>query len=219
MQFHLTPTVFFDMDGVLIDSEPVWQEAIDQVFGGLGITLDSVLKVQTAGMGNAESVRLVLAGHPDVNADVREVCQQIDQVVLCRIGQGVGVIPGADALLRELAARGVPLALVSTSAPALMAAVLQANHWDGLFRVVLSSEDVGPGKPDPTVYREAICRMQADVTQSLAVEDTLNGARSAHGAGLRVIGFTRDPAVAAALRTFVWKIAADYTAIRGLIVI
>ena len=207
------------MDGVLIDSEPVWLEAIDLVFGQLGITPDSATKVHTAGMGNVESVQYVLAHHPSVKGDVLEVCRQIDAVVLSRIEQGIGAIPGADALVRELAGRGVPLALVSTSGAALMAAVLRANRWEGLFRLVLSSEEVGPGKPDPAVYRAAVQRMQADAAQSLAIEDTVNGARSAHGAGLRVIGLTRDPVAAADMRNFVWQVAGDYAGIRRLIAI
>ena len=209
--------IFFDMDGVLIDSEPVWLESIDQVFGDLGIVLDAAIQAHTAGMGNEESVRYVLTHHPQVRADVHDVCQQIDQAVLRRIEQGIGAIPGADALVRELAGRGVPLALVSTSSSALIAAVLRANRWDGLFCVVLSSEEVGPGKPDPAVYREAIRRMQADAAQSLAIEDTVNGARSAHGAGLRVIGLTGDPVVAAAMRVFVWRVVSDYASVRALV--
>lgn len=209
--------VFFDMDGVLIDSEPVWIEAIDRVFGRLGVALTAVMKANTAGMGNLESVQDVLARHPGVQADAREICRQIDGTVLRRIEQGIGTIPGADALVRELAGRGVPLALVSTSGPALMAAVLRANRWEGLFRLVLSAEDVGPGKPDPAVYREAVRRMQADAAQSLAIEDTVNGARSAHGAGLRVIGFTRDPVVAVRMQGVAWQVAGDYAAVRRLV--
>jgi len=210
-------SIFFDMDGVLVDSEPVWQEAVDQIFGKLGIVLDAVAKAHTAGMGNEESVRYVLSLNPNVKADVRDVCRRIDAVVLRRIEEGIGAIPGADALLRELAGRGVPLALVSTSGSALMAAVVRANHWEAIFRMILSSEEVGPGKPDPAVYREAVQRMQADAAHSLAIEDTLNGARSAHGAGLRVIGLTRDATVAAGMKKFVWRIAENYAEIHALL--
>ena len=209
--------IFFDMDGVLIDSEPVWQEAIDTVFGRLGIALDAATQAHTAGMGNAESVAYVLAQHPGVRADVAGICRAIDATVLQRIAQGIGAIPGADALVRDLASAGVPLALASTSGPALMQAVIQAHHLDGLFRVVLSSEEVGPGKPDPAVYREAVRRMQVDANTSIAIEDTLNGVRAAHGAGLAVIGFTRNETLAAAMRPYAWRVAADYTAIRRLI--
>jgi sugar-phosphatase len=205
------------MDGVLIDSEPVWQEAIDQVFGALGIVLDAGMKAHTMGMGNDESVRYVLAHHPKVKADVADVCQRIDSTVLQRINEGVGAIPGADDLVRELAQRGVPLALVSTSGPALMQAVIRAHRLDGLFRVVLSSEEVGPGKPDPAVYREAIRRMQADASRSVAIEDTPNGARSAHGAGLRVIAFARDPLIIARLQAFAWQVAGDFAAVARLV--
>ncbi len=217
MSIHPASAVFFDMDGVLIDSEPVWQEAIVSTFGRLGITLDATMQEHLAGMGNVESVQYVLGRNPGVRADVREICAQLDAHVLCRIGEGIGAIPGAEALVRALAGGGVPLALVSTSGPALMAAVVRANRWDGLFRVVLSSEEVGPGKPDPAVYCEAVRRMQADVSRSLAIEDTVNGARSAHGAGLPVIGLTRDPGVAAAMAPLVWQVVPDYTALTSLV--
>ena len=217
MQTHPQPAVFFDMDGVLIDSEPVWQEAIDQVFGELGIVLDASMKDHTMGMGNAESMAWVLSQFPGVRATVSEVCRRIDAGMLQRINAGIGAIPGAADLVRELAGRGVPLALVSTSGPLLMQAVVRAHGFDGWFRVVLSSEDVGPGKPDPAVYREAIRRMQADPQQSLAIEDTVNGARSAHGAGLRVIGFTNHAEIRSAMQSFVWQIAPDFAAIRRLI--
>lgn len=209
--------VFFDMDGVLIDSEPVWLEAINATFATLGITLDAAMQAHTAGMGNDESVAWVLSHHPTVKAAVRDVCRQIDATVLRRIAEGIGAIPGADSLVRDLAGAGVPLALVSTSGPALMQAVLRAHHLSGRFQVVLSSEEIGPGKPDPAVYREAVRRMQADVASSVAIEDTLNGARSAHGAGLPVIGFTRDTSLAGSMRPYVWQVAHDYADIRRLI--
>lgn len=208
------PAIFFDMDGVLIDSEPVWLESIEQVFATLGIVLDDAMKTHTAGMGNVESVEWLLSLYPGVQADVLEICQQIDRTVLRRIECGIESIPGADGLLRDLVRRGVPMALVSTSGVELMAAVVRANQWDGCFRLVLSSEEIGPGKPDPAVYRAAVQRLQADPVRSLAIEDTINGARSAHGAGLRVIGLPMNAEVAAGMQPFVWQIAGDYAAVR-----
>lgn len=204
------------MDGVLIDSEPVWQATLDAVFGRMGIVLDEAMKARTAGMGNAESVALVLA-NAGVQADVAAVCREIDEQVLRRFAAGVGAIPGSGELVRELAAARVPLAMVSTSAPPLMHAMLRALQLESFFRVVLSSEEVGPGKPDPAVYREAVCRLEADAAASIAVEDTINGAASAHGAGLRVIGLTQDSAVARGMRPHAWQVARDYVAVRRLV--
>jgi HAD superfamily hydrolase (TIGR01509 family) len=216
MKLHLPPdAVFFDMDGVLLDSEPVWQEAIDAIFARLGITLDAAMQAHVAGMGNVESMHYVLARHPQVTADVRDLCDRMDAFVLARIRAGIGAIPGAPELLRELAARAIPLALVSTSAPVLMQAVIAAHRLQGLFRVVLSSEEVGPGKPDPAVYREAVRRMQVESSRCVAVEDTVNGARAAHGAGLNVIAFTAAPAPA--LQGLVWQVAPDYPRLRTLL--
>jgi len=205
------------MDGVLIDSEPVWQEVIEQILAGLGIALTPEMRAHTLGMGNDESMRYVLGLHPRVKADVTEVSRRINDTVLQRIAEGIGRISGATELVRELAGRDVPLALVSTSAPALMQAVIRAQRLKGIFRVVLSSEAVGPGKPDPAVYREAVRQLQADPSRSVAIEDTPNGARSAHGAGLRVISFTNDSAVIAKVRDVAWQVAGDFTVVRRLV--
>jgi HAD superfamily hydrolase (TIGR01509 family) len=205
------------MDGVLIDSEPAWEKAVDRVFAGLGIVLDAALKAHTAGMGNEESVRLVLSRHPAVRADVAAICRTIDAAVLRVLAAGIGTMPGADSLLRRLAEQGVPLALVSTSGAKLIQTVVDANGWGELFRLTLSSEAVGPGKPDPAVYREAVRRMDADVERSVAVEDTVNGARSAHGTGLRVVGFTRNPVVSGAMRPWVWRVATDFVEVGRLL--
>ena len=98
-----------------------------------------------------------------------------------------------------------------------MTAVVRAHRLEGYFQVVLSSEEIGPGKPDPAVYRVALQRLGTDPSASIAIEDTVNGARSARGAGLRVIGFTKDAAVAAAMRSFVWQVAPDYATIARLV--
>jgi HAD superfamily hydrolase (TIGR01509 family) len=214
---RLPAAVFFDMDGVILDSEGVWQEAVTVVFGRLGMTLDALMQAHTAGMGNQESIQHVLAQYPQVTADVRDLCRQMDEFVLHRIRQGVGAMPGATELIRALHAHGVPLALVSTSGPALMQAVIASHRLQGLFHLVLSSEEVGPGKPDPAVYREAVRRLQVPAARGVAIEDTLNGARSAYGAGLRVLGFTRDVAVAVAMQPLVCQVAADYTQLRAIL--
>ena len=162
--------VFFDMDGVLIDSEPVWQEVIEEVYAELGMSLTPEMRAHTMGMGNHESVHYVLSLHPGVKADVVAVSRKINDRMLGRIGAGLGGIPGSAELVCELAGRGVPLALVSTSASALMQAVIRAHRFEGLFRLVLSAEVVGPSKPDPAVYREAVRRLQAEPSRSVAIE-------------------------------------------------
>ncbi len=205
----MAPAVLFDMDGVLLDSEPVWQAETGTVMHRFGMRLDAALAAETAGLDGHEGVRRVLAAHPDVTADANEIKQLIDQAVASCFAAGAPAMPGADALLRHLAGRGVELALVSTAPRALIAAALQGLGWTPFFRVVLSSEEVGPGKPDPAVYLEALRRLGRDVASALAVEDSVNGARAAHAAGLRVIGLTSQAAAAQALRAWTESVQSD----------
>jgi HAD superfamily hydrolase (TIGR01509 family) len=179
--------IFFDLDGILIDSEAAWREASEEAFAVVGIALDDALYTSCAGLDTGAGVRAVLARFPDCRADQAEVRRDIEERVRHRLAEEPRAMPGVEALLAELQRRGVPLAVVSASPPALIAQVLAARRWRPCFRVVLSSEEVGPGKPDPAVYREAARRLAVAPSDGLAVEDSLAGVLSAHGAGLRVL--------------------------------
>lgn len=179
--------ILFDLDGILIDSEAAWRGAIEDAFANVGIVLDDALYASCAGLDTAAGVRAVLARFPACRADQADLRRDIEERVRRRLAGAPRAMPGAEALLSELRRRGVPLALVSASSPALIAQVLTALCWRRCFRVVLSSEEVGPGKPDPAVYREAVRRLAVAPAQGLAVEDSLAGVRSARGAGLQVL--------------------------------
>lgn len=207
------PAVLFDMDGVLLDSEPVWQAATDAVLARFGMRLDDALAAETAGLDGHEGVRRVLAAHPGVTADADDIKLQIDRAVAARFAAGAPAMPGADELLRHLTNQRVEMALVSTAPVALIASAVQGLGWTSFFRVLLSSEEVGPGKPDPAVYLEALRRLGRDGTAAVAVEDSVNGARAAYAAGLRVIGLASQAAAAQALRAWTGSVQSDLTGV------
>ncbi|NLF21795.1 MAG: HAD family phosphatase [Lentisphaerae bacterium] len=185
--------VLFDMDGTLIDSEPVWVESIRACLAERGIVFTSALEERTAGLSNADGLQHVMDAHPEVPIDPAELAQAITTAVAQRLMRRSCAMPGADALLMTLNQRRIPLALVSSSPRGLIDRILARMQWDRHFQLVLSIEEVGPGKPDPTVYREALRRLGVAAATSLAVEDTLAGVQAAQGAGLPVVAIPSYP--------------------------
>ena len=179
--------LFFDMDGTLVDSEPVWMDSIRACFAAVGITIDAALEARCAGLSNRDGIRLVLAAFPENKSDEADLARAITESVERARRRDPHVMPGADALLRELSRRGVPLALVSSSPRRLIDCVIEGQRWQGLFDVTLSTEEVGPSKPDPAVYLEALRRLGFAPAACLGIEDTMTGLRAAQAAGLMVL--------------------------------
>jgi HAD superfamily hydrolase (TIGR01509 family) len=106
--------------------------------------------------------------------------------MLARYAEALPLIPGAREAVERLAARW-PLAVASSSNRELIDAALEAGDLARFFRVTVSSEEVARGKPAPDVYLEAARRLGVEPTRAAAVEDSANGLRSAHAAGMRVV--------------------------------
>jgi HAD superfamily hydrolase (TIGR01509 family) len=179
--------VVFDMDGVLIQSEEVWDEVREAYVRERGGRYDTEIQRAMMGMSSTEWSRYLheTAGVPDepetINADVvrRMLASYRDHLPL--IGGAV------DAVLR-LAAR-YPLALASSSNRPLIDAALETAGLTACFTATVSSEEVAHGKPAPDVYLEAARRLGVEPHACAAVEDSHGGIRSAKAAGMRVIVF------------------------------
>jgi HAD superfamily hydrolase (TIGR01509 family) len=177
--------VAFDLDGVIVDSERVWDEVRESYTRESGGTYTDSAARDMMGMSSLEWSRymadaLAVPGTPDdINAAVVER-------MLVRYGQAPPLIPGAVDAVRRCAARW-PLAVASSSNPELIEVVLDAAGLHDAIRVVVSSQEVARGKPAPDVYLEAARRLGVDAHRCAAVEDSQNGIRSAKAAGMRVI--------------------------------
>jgi HAD superfamily hydrolase (TIGR01509 family) len=123
---------------------------------------------------------LHVPGTPD------EINAAIVERMLARYGIAPPLIPGAVDAVRRIGARW-PLAIASSSNPELIDVVLRISGLDSLIRIAVSSQIVARGKPAPDVYLEAASRLGVDPVRCAAVEDSHNGIRSAHAAGMRVI--------------------------------
>jgi HAD superfamily hydrolase (TIGR01509 family) len=180
-----TEAVLFDMDGLLIDSEPLWLEAETAVMARLGADWTAADQAQLLGGSLVRTVRYLLgkAARPASPAQVAEwLMTRVTELVRDR---GVPLRPGARELLTEVAAASLPHALVTSSERGFMDAVLART---GLrFDVLVCADDVSVTKPDPEPYLLAAKLLGADPARCVALEDSPNGVASAQAAGCQVI--------------------------------
>ena len=179
--------VVFDMDGVLVDSEHVWDEVREQYARETGGTYTERATRDMMGMSSVEWSRY-MAETLGVPGTPQEINDAIVQRMLERYGDAPPLIPGAVQAARRLGERW-PLAIASSSNPELIEVVLRAARLGELFAVAVSSQEVPRGKPAPDVYLEAARRLGVEATRCAAVEDSHNGIRSAKAAGMRVVVF------------------------------
>jgi HAD superfamily hydrolase (TIGR01509 family) len=177
--------VVFDLDGVIVDSEQVWDDVRVQLVREAGLPFPAEATRAMMGMSSPEwsgylVEQLGLPGTPE-QANDAVVGRMIE-----RYAEGPPFIPGAVEAVRRIGERW-PLAIASSSNRELIDLVLEAAKLDSLVRVAVSSEEVGRGKPAPDVYLEATRRLGVEPGRAAAVEDSHNGIRSAKAAGLRVI--------------------------------
>jgi HAD superfamily hydrolase (TIGR01509 family) len=181
----LTAAVIFDMDGVIVDSEQVWDDVREQYAAEVGGRYTARATRDMMGMSSGEwstymAEELGLPGSPDqINRDVVER-------MLARYGEQPPLIPGAVDAVRSIAARW-PTAIASSSNPELIDVVLRVSGLVDVVREAVSSQEVERGKPWPDVYLEAARRIGVEPAACVAVEDSHNGIRSAAAAGMRVI--------------------------------
>ena len=180
----MTAAVVFDMDGVIVDSEQVWDEVREQYTVEAGGRYSQTATRAMMGMSSTEwstymAEELALPGSPE------EINAAIVQRMLARYGEAPPLIYGAVDVVRSIA-EAVPVAIASSSNPELIDLVLRAAGLADVVRDAVSSQEVPRGKPSPDVYLEAARRLGVDPTRSTAVEDSHNGIRSAKDAGMRV---------------------------------
>lgn len=183
----MTGAVVFDMDGVIVDSEQVWDDVRELYTRETGGTYTESATRDMMGMSSSEWSRY-MAETLGVPGTPEEINQAIVERMLERYGEAPPLIPGAVEAVRRLAAQ-LPLAIASSSNPELIEVVLRAAGIRELFVVVVSSQEMPRGKPAPDVYLEAARRLGVDAVRCAAVEDSHNGIRSAKAAGMRVIVF------------------------------
>ena len=177
--------VIFDLDGVIMDSEQRWNGAKEALVRETGGRWRDEAPSVMMGMSSSEwaaYLRDDLGVPMDVDAISRDVVRRMED----GYREELPLLPGAGDAVRSLADRW-PLGLASSSNREIIDLVLELTGFGEAFRVTVSSEEVERGKPAPDVYLEAARKLEVEPASCVAIEDSSNGLRSAHAAGMTVI--------------------------------
>jgi HAD superfamily hydrolase (TIGR01509 family) len=177
--------VVFDLDGVLVQSEEVWDAVRERYVRERGGRYDDEVQRALMGMSSTEWSRY-LHEHAGVPDPAETINAEVVRRMLAAYHEELPLIPGAFAAVKRLA-ESFPLGLASSSNRPLIDTVLELSGLAPFFRVTVSSEEVPRGKPAPDVYLEAAGRLGVDPVRCAAIEDSHNGIRAARAAGMRVV--------------------------------
>ena len=182
--------VVFDLDGVLVQSEELWDAARRELAEEHGIEWPDDATDAMMGMSSKEWSRYVHdeVGVPDPPEEInRKVLEWVEK----RYRDDLPWIDGAREAVRRIGER-FPLGIATSSNREIIDIVVEVGGFEDLLKVTVSSEEVDRGKPAPDVYLEATRRMDVDPERTAAVEDSTNGLLAAQAAGMRVIAIPND---------------------------
>lgn len=178
--------IIFDLDGLLIDSEPLWQASEEVVLAEYGKAWDHDIARSHIGVRLDEcAVIMVKAYGLDLEPKVLEtriMTRMFEMVV-----EKLVIMPGAHELIEQAHQAGLILAVASSSPENYIRHVVQAAGWSAYIQVMASGFNVPRGKPAPDVYLEAARMLQVEPHKAISFEDSINGAKAAQAAGLRCV--------------------------------
>jgi HAD superfamily hydrolase (TIGR01509 family) len=179
--------VIFDMDGVVVDSEPLSMATIAEMIGEYGGYADPAMLAELTGV-NVVEVLNVAAARSGLAVHTADLYRSYEERYLPRLRASAVRTPGLTRLITELRAAGVPLALASSSPLAEIDVVVRALGLNTVLRAIASAEEVDRPKPAPDVYHLAIQRLRAGPAGVVAIEDSTTGVAAANAAGLACVG-------------------------------
>ena len=177
--------VVFDLDGVIVSTEEVWDRVREDLARERGGRWAPDAHTTMMGMSTPEWTAYM---HRDLGVPMspEEIAAEVERRLVARYEDDLPLIPGAAEAVRALAAE-LPLGLASSSTPGLIAAVLRIAGIAACFRVTVSSQEVARGKPAPDVYLHALGALGVAPADAVAVEDSGAGIRAAAAARMRVL--------------------------------
>lgn len=179
-------TVIFDMDGVMIDSEPLWEKTERILLARRGIDYSPDYRDKIVGLNQRDSGRLLVDTF-NLEETVEEIINERISILTSIYEKELEVIPALGPLLEQLGDEGYRLAVASSSPLRVVNFVLDMFSLHHHFLAVVSGESVGNGKPHPDIYIHTAERLGAAPAECVAIEDSINGLRSAKGAGMYCI--------------------------------
>lgn len=179
--------VIFDMDGVLIDSEPLWHQAEQRILGGLGIDFNKPPMLQSTGLTTATVINHWYQHQPWPALSPQQVHQQIIDFVASGVASSGEPKKGLLALLAENKQRQLKMAVATNSPQLLLDTTLKRLQIRHYFQALCHLELVKQGKPDPEIYLLAAHKLGVKPEQCLVFEDSFAGVSAAKAAGMTVV--------------------------------
>ncbi len=177
--------IVFDMDGLLVDSEPLWQRARIAAFGAERLRWTEADQQRVMGSSTQAWARQIQAKLGD-STPTEEIIERVLDELVALYRREVPLMPGANEILNLLRGR-YPLGLASGSPYRLIHAALESAGWDGIFDPVLSTDDMPRGKPAPDIYLAVAGQMGVPTGHMAVFEDSPNGILAGLEAGVKVI--------------------------------
>ena len=182
--------VIFDMDGVIIHSNPLITKAWRKFFESQNILLtDEQLKHCVFGRTSGDTLRMVIDKPMDANT-IRAYQQTVETEVQALYRSEGTLIPGFKAFVESLKASNIAVAIATAAPPLNVEAVLQMSDTASYFAIITNADDVHQSKPHPEVYLTTAKKLGIDPQSCIVFEDSFSGIQSAKSAGMKVIGVT-----------------------------
>jgi len=180
-------TVIFDMDGLLIDSEPLWYEAANEAFGKHGVLISPEAYVTTTGLRTREFLQhwMRIFNIDSLFADQLE--EDIKNAVIHKVLTKAEIMPGVKHAIDLVTSLGMNIGLASSSPQSLIDAMLTRTGFHGIFNVTTSAEFLAYGKPHPQVFIACAELMHVSPEECICIEDSFNGLISAKASKMKCI--------------------------------
>lgn len=182
--------VIFDMDGVMINSEPLWQIAEKEVFSALGVNVNEEFCEFTKTMTTAEVTKFWYNKTPWKNKNLKEVERMVISRVTDLIEQRECKISGVKNFIARLHSKGFKLGIATNSPLEIVPVVLRQVGVANFFDAISSAEFEENGKPDPTIYLRTAKKLKVCLENCIVIEDSYSGMLAAKRAGMTVVAFT-----------------------------
>ena len=179
--------VIFDMDGLIIDSEPLWRKAEIQAFKDIGFHFSEEMCIQTMGMRIDEVVHYWWKKLKWEKPSEKDVIESIQSKMIDLIQKDGALLPGVLDALKLLKENNIPIALASSSAMILIKTVVESLDIKNYFNVIHSAEKETAGKPDPAVFLTAARMLEKEPKKCLVLEDSKAGMEAGLNANMKTI--------------------------------
>lgn len=179
--------VIFDLDGVIIESEPLWKETEKKVFAAVGLQLTTEMCRQTTGLDTKDTIAYWYARYPWKGKTISQLYKEIIHEMVVALQNKVELKEGLMNVLNFFRQKSIPLAVASSSPPIIILTALNKFNLRKKFQVICSSEKEKYGKPHPAVYLTTAKKLHTRPQHCLVFEDSFNGLIAAKAAQMKVV--------------------------------